>query len=66
MSASGPSGPLVYCVTCIWGLLTGVLNQCQQFSRYIKVAFDVILFPNSIWDIFGEVFYNCFRKVQIF
>ena len=43
-----------------------VLNQCQQFSRYIKVAFDGILFPNPIWDIFGEVFYNCFRKVQIF
>ena len=51
---------------CIWGLLIGVLNQCQQFSRYIKVAFDGILFPNPVWDIFGEVFYNCFRKVQIF
>ena len=31
-------------------------------SRYIKVAFDGILFPNPIWDIFGEVFNNCFKK----
>ena len=41
------------------------LNQSQQFSRYIKVALYGISLPIPIWDIFGEVVYNCYRKVQL-
>ena len=45
----------------------GFQTNVNSFSDiFIKVAFDGILFPNPIWDIFGEVFYNCFRKVQMY
>ena len=55
----------IYCVACIWGLLIGVLNQCQQFSRYIKVAFDGILFPNPMGHFWGGVL-QMFKKSSDF
>ena len=35
------------------------------FQIYKGRIFDGILFPNPIWDIFGEVFNNCFKKSSV-
>ena len=44
----------------------GDLNQCQQFSRYIKVAFDGILFPNLYGTFLGRCSTTVLEKFRFF